>query len=196
MENPTENPVANFESLWQTVHDKYAYFALKNIDWDSVHAHYSPRVNPSMSSEELFSVLDSMLYDLRDGHVNLISPFNLSRNWEWYLRYPENFNYDVIQRHYLRDNYRIAGGMNYTIIDSIGYIYYGSFASSFSSENLNQILRYLKNTKALIVDVRHNGGGSLNQALVLSSALYKRRKGSVDKPGKRQALVRVISAMH
>ncbi len=172
-ENPNDNPQTNFDILWENVRDKYAFFELKNIDWDSVYNHYDPMVNDNTTDEELFTVLDSMLYDLRDGHVNLRSPFNLSRNWNWYLNYPDNFDQDVIERNYLGENYRIAGGLQYTILlpDSIGYIYYGSFSSGFSLENLDEVMSYMKNTRGLIIDVRNNGGGFLSNAFALGQRL-------------------------
>lgn len=175
-ENPGTDPRSNFESLWKTVGDKYAFFELKDIDWDSVYTHYSPQVTPDITDEELFSILDSMLYDLRDGHVNLVSPFNISRNWQWYLDHPDNFDMEVMERFYLGENHRIAGGIRYTIIDSVGYIYYGSFSSGFSNENLDAVMRSLENTRGLIVDVRHNGGGVLNNAFALSRRLVSTEK--------------------
>lgn len=166
-EDPKNDPQSNFDILWQTVNDKYSFFELKNINWDSVYTHYDPMVNSTTSDENLFAIMDSMLFALRDGHVNLISPFNISRNWEWYLKHPANFNYDVVERNYLGANHRIAGGIKYTRIDSVGYMYYGSFSSGFSLDNLKAVTDYFEGTKGVIVDVRDNGGGSLNNALAL-----------------------------
>lgn len=175
-ENPPNTPQGNFDILWQRVNEKYSFFNLKSIDWDSIRLWYEPMLHPEMSDEALFEILDSMLYDLRDGHVNLVSDFNLSRNWQWYLNHPVNFNYDVIERYYLGSDYRIAGGLQYTIIDSIGYIYYGSFSSGFSMEQLQEMTEYLQPTKGVIVDVRDNGGGSLNNAYALASVFATESK--------------------
>jgi hypothetical protein len=174
--NPTNSPQGNFESLYQNVKNKYSFFALKGIDWDSVKTHYQPQVTPNMSDQALFDVLDSMLYDLRDGHVNLISPFDLGRNWQWYLNYPVNFNFDVVERNYLSEGHTIAGGLRYAIIDSIGYVYYGSFSSALTTTGLNAMLEHFKDTKGLIVDVRNNGGGSLSNAYALAQRLIPEKK--------------------
>ena len=168
-DDPGNDPVTNFNILWNTVNDKYSFFELKQIDWDSIYSHYRPLVNVNTSDEDLFNIMDSMLYALEDGHVNLVSPFNVSRNWSWNLDFPVNFNFDVMERNYLKNDHRIAGGLSYTIIDSVGYIYYGSFSSGFSIDNLKAIANYFKNTKGVIVDVRNNGGGFLNNALALTS---------------------------
>ncbi len=175
-ENPENNPQANLDVLWETVREKYSFFNLKNINWDSVYTHYDPMVDNNTSDEELFAIMDSMLYDLRDGHVNLVSPFNLSRNWQWYLGFPVNFNYDVVERNYLGEDHRIAGGIRYTMIDSVGYVYYGSFSNGFTRQNLEAVTDYFKNAKGVIVDVRDNGGGSLNNAFVLAQTFINQTK--------------------
>lgn len=176
-DNPTNDPQSNFDLLWENVRDKYTFFEPKNINWDSVYTHYDPMVDENTTDEELFTVLDNMLYDLRDGHVNLRSPFNLSRNWNWYLNYPDNFNEQLVERNYLGANHRIAGGLRYTILpDSIGYIYYGSFSSGFTLENLDEVMSYMKGTRGLIVDVRNNGGGFLNNAFALGQRLISTEK--------------------
>lgn len=174
--NPTAGARDCFESMWQTVDEKYSYFSEKNITWDSVYAHYDPLVSDGMSDAALFSVLDSMLYDLRDGHVNLVSPFNLSRNWSWYLDFPQNFSYDILERHYLADDYRIAGGIRYRMIDSIGYIYCSSFSSAFTEDHLDEIFTFLAPAKGVIMDVRDNGGGSLGRAFSLARRFTTRQQ--------------------
>ncbi len=178
-EDPSNDPQTNFDILWTTVDEKYSFFDLKNINWDSVRTHYEPMIYPEMSDEELFDIMDSMLYVLRDGHVNLVSPFNVNRNWNWYLDFPVNFNYDIVERNYLKQDHRIAGGIRYTLIDSIGYIYYESFSNGFSLDNLKAVTNYFKNAKGVIVDVRGNGGGSLNNALVLTQVFANESKQAI-----------------
>ena len=67
--------------------------------------------------------------------------------------------------------------MKYTILqpDSIGYIYYGSFASSTSESNLDHVLYALRNCKGIIFDVRNNGGGSLYNAEKIASRFTKEK---------------------
>lgn len=173
-EESNNDPLANYDALWQRLDDRYAYFQLKNINWDSLGTVYRSKLNAQSNDEELFAAMDSLLYALRDGHVNLFAPFNLSRNWEWYLNSPENFNWEVIERNYLGRDHRIAGGLRYKLLsDSIAYIYYGSFSSAFSSQQLDFVLNHFKDAKGLIIDVRNNGGGSLNNAFSLAHRFIK-----------------------
>ena len=91
-EAPAEDAVSIFEEAWTFADQEYSFFSFKGIDWDEVYNRYRPQVQENMSEEALFEVMADMLFELRDGHVNLRSPFNLSRNWEWNLNTPENFN--------------------------------------------------------------------------------------------------------
>ncbi|MDR9373410.1 MAG: S41 family peptidase [Schleiferiaceae bacterium] len=164
-----DSPYHNFDLLWETIDQKYAYLELKDLRWDTVYWHFLPQIDQNMGDEALFAVLDSMLYLLRDGHVNLRSPFDLSRNWQWYLGYPDNFDAELVERQYLGADHRIAGGMRYTFLtDSIGYLRYSSFGTTIEEGQLRAVLRYFKNARGLIVDIRSNGGGSLSNAYRLA----------------------------
>ena len=165
-------PVGNFECLWNTIDRKYCFIDEKDVDWLAVHDHYLPLVRQLNSDDYkgLFDLMDQMLDTLNDGHVNLYSDFDVSLCEKWYEGYPENFDWDIITEHYLTD-YRTAGGLRYTLVDSgkIGYIYYGSFASGFSMNNMYYILTEFKDCWGIILDVRNNGGGSLEYAYKLAS---------------------------
>lgn len=117
-----------------------------------------------MDEKELFSVLAEMLNELRDGHVNLRSLFDRSRNWDWFLDYPANFNETILYRNYLGDDYQITGPLDNQIIDSVLYVYYGSFASAVTEENLNELVTRAEGLKGIFFDIRDNGGGSLGTA--------------------------------
>ena len=81
------NPRGNFEALWKIMDEHYCFFDYKQkelgVDWDEVHERYSRQVDQGMSNAQLFEVLGNMLSELRDGHVNLASSFDLARNWSW-----------------------------------------------------------------------------------------------------------------
>ena len=79
----SNNPQGNFDALWKEIDEHYCFFKYKNIDWDEVGRRYRAQVHPEMSSTELFDVCATMLRELKDGHTNLISSFNVSRYWIW-----------------------------------------------------------------------------------------------------------------
>lgn len=154
-------PQGNFEVLWRIIDEQYCYLDYKQIDWDAIYDKYQPLITPDMSSDGLFEVLGNMLAELKDGHVNLYSASNTARYWDWYLDYPRNYNESIIEQ-YLGRNYRISGGLKYTVLeDNVGYISYTSFSNGVGEGNLDETLSYLAACNGLIIDVRNNGGGNL-----------------------------------
>lgn len=111
------SPQGNFEALWKIIDEQYCFLDYKQIDWDAIHDKYQPLITSNMGNDGLFQVLDSMLAELKDGHVNLYNSSNVARYWDWYLDYPRNFNEGIIERQYLGKTYRIAAGMKYKILD-------------------------------------------------------------------------------
>lgn len=163
------DPHDNFKALWKVIDENYCFFDYKNIDWNAIYRKYSVQITDSMNRFQLFDVLGLMLAELEDGHTNLISTFNVSRFWNWYENYPDNFS-AVVHKHYLGTDYKIAGGLKYRILrDSIGYVYYGSFSSSVGDAHLDEMFLHFKDCKAFIFDVRNNTGGSLTYSERISS---------------------------
>ena len=165
----------NFDALIIIIDKKYCYLDYKNINWDSISNVYQKQVSESLSELAFFDLMGKMLGELKDGHVNLYSSFDRSRYWKWYTDYPANFNEELIKSpRDLGDNYRIAGGLHYAKIanDSVGYIYYESFSSSFSDTNMRYVMTYFKDCKGLIIDVRDNGGGDISNSEQLASYFF------------------------
>ncbi|MEY4933836.1 MAG: hypothetical protein RIS64_195 [Bacteroidota bacterium] len=159
--NPQNTATKCFDLMWQTIDEKYSFFEYKRIDWDSIRRKYRPRVHDTMPQEALFQVLSQMLYELRDGHVNLTTPFDRSRNWSWRDEYFDNFNQNFVYRHYLKQNFRLTNALPNQIIDSIGYVRYGSFGAPISESDLDYVFERFRPLKGMIIDVRDNGGGSM-----------------------------------
>ncbi|MDO5571954.1 MAG: S41 family peptidase [Bacteroidales bacterium] len=164
-----DTPQGNFDACWKILNEKYCFFSFKDIDWNDIYYKYKPQVSSNIKKDSLFNILNNMLKELKDGHVNIYSPFNVGRYWDWFENYPENFNEDI-QKNYIGTNYKIASGMKYIMLpDSIGYIYYSSFSSSISNLGLDYILAYFANTKGIIFDVRNNTGGALTNVEAIAS---------------------------
>ncbi len=157
----TNDPYGNFDALWTALDEHYCFFEYKDIDWDEVGQTYRAQVLSSMSSEELFDVCAEMLKELKDGHTNLISSWDVSRYWIW-EQYPVNYDERIIDEYYLNYNYRQSSGIKYQILsNNIGYMHYGDFSVGIGEGNLDNILAYLAACDGLIIDVRSNGGGYL-----------------------------------
>ena len=170
----TTDPVANVEALWQIIDTKYCYIDDKGIDWSAIHDEYIGKAALLKEDDRLalFDLCAAMLDSLRDGHVNLYSPFDRSYNTAWYDTLPVNFS-SGLQALYLHD-YRIAGGLYYCTIDEgrVGYIYYSSFSDNISAGNLAWIASAFSECRGLIVDVRNNGGGDITNAYRLAAPFF------------------------
>jgi len=160
-----------FESCWQTMDERYCFFEEKGVDWNQVYRLYKPYARDSVkNAQQLLSLLDQMLDTLKDGHVNVYSAFNVARYWKWYEDYPINFDANLVQKYYLKDNYWSAGSFQFTMFkeDSIAYVRYSSFSNTVGSTNLDYVLMASRHAKGLILDIRSNGGGSLTNATELA----------------------------
>lgn len=160
-----------YDACWKTMDERYCFFAEKGIDWEGVNRLYRPLVRDSVKNmQQLFGVLDQMLDTLRDGHVNIYTPFNVARYWKWYEDYPVNFDANLLQKYYLKENYWAAGSFSFTMLkdDSVAYVRYASFANGVGATNLDYTLMALRKAKGLILDIRSNGGGDLTNATALA----------------------------
>jgi len=167
----------NFKALWHIIDTRYCFLDYKNIDWNAVYDKYKPKLSTVSNRFELFDLLSRMLNELEDGHVNLVSDFDVSRNRRIFTDSIRNFYSDIIfSDNYLGENYRSIGGLRYAKIHNgtIGYIYYGSFSNTFSDLHIRNIFDLFSDCVGLIIDVRHNGGGLLSNSERLASYFFER----------------------
>lgn len=175
--DPAEaTPHLVFETMWAAMNENYAFFDLYGVDWDERHA-LSPEPNTELSDEELFEVMQKALTGLDDGHVQLLAGelgyFTPSVAPSWM---PEvelsretltQIAIDTANAALKRSEFApIDYGMR---DDGIGYISIGGMwvdngigqsEISIAKEAFSQISEALKESKALIIDVRYNPGGS------------------------------------
>ena len=169
----SSSPVNVFDYLWDKVDQQYAFFDVKGIDWDSVREVYRPMVNDDMDKEDLFDVCAAMLNTLQDGHTNLISGFNVSRNDSVYYRMyaHRNINTDVVLFNYLTLQYHSTGAFAHNAIRDgrVAYVRYSSFENTISESALKYITDRYKDCDGMILDMRQNGGGSIDNIRMMLS---------------------------
>lgn len=165
----------NFDALWQTLDERYCFFDLKateyGLDWNEVYTRYQPKLAEQKTLWDYFNLLEDVVCELRDGHVNIISSLGTARYGEWFDNYPANFA-DTLERKYLgrTTDYVTTGGLKYRVLaDSIAYVRCPSFDVSFGDGNLHVMMLTLAPCKGMILDIRSNGGGRLTSAEKLAS---------------------------
>lgn len=167
-----------FEACWQTLDEHYCFFEEKGVDWKGVYAKYKPLMRDSIKSQfQLFTVLDEMLDTLRDGHVNLYTPFNVGRYWSWYEDYLPNYDDNLVRNYYLGNKFWVASGIQFGMFgrDSVAYLRYPSFDNGVGDTNLDYVLALIRNANGVIIDIRNNGGGSLNNVTTIASRFASER---------------------
>jgi len=173
----SNTPLHCFDMMSYAVDTHYSLFAEKKVNWEKLTKIYRARVYDSMTQDSLFIVMSGLLAELNDGHVNLFSTTDKSRNWHWKEDFVDNYNEAFVQRQYLKNNFKITGPFYHNFLrDSVGYITYRSFAAPFTTEELDYILQRYRNSPAIIIDIRDNGGGALQNALTLMSPFSKKNK--------------------
>ena len=171
--DPVNSYESNFDILWSILNERYSFFEYKNIDWDASYQSYKSRAISATNEQEFFDILTEMLSELRDGHVNIRSPFDISR-FQQYLDAPSNFNYDLLERNYLEGS-RITGHLLNHEIQGVGYIYYRSFTNPITNFELDTVINRFKNLPGIIIDIRNNEGGNPSNGLKILARIISER---------------------
>lgn len=163
--DPAADGEAMFEQVWRDLDLHYPFFTIKHVNWDSLHAVYGRKVAVATSPGQVADAIGGMLVALRDIHVNLFA------YWTYAYRgsndRPSFFNPYVVRNNYLTDP-RDAPGRTLVygrLGSDVGYIWIGDFDGSSFGPDVDAALAALTGVRALIVDVRANGGGSNRNAL-------------------------------
>ena len=154
----------DFESVWQAADTYYAHFELKGIDWDEVHQRLLPRAQQA-KGHDIDTVLIDLLAELKDQHVwfqaagEKVEPYRTVRS----ARDDGAFSLEVVEAVIGGSLQSAAKGMlRYGMLEgNIGYIYFTNFNKNVKSAFFDA-LESLQNSDGLIVDIRHNRGGSLD----------------------------------
>ncbi len=172
-------PEKNFEALWKTFHERYAFFKLRGVDWQKQHKTYRPKVTKDTTDEQLFTILCDMLKPLKDGHVNLkakgLGAKKKSFNSEDTPRFFKEFNTGKLEKQFgamvlktLKDKgfgeqKEATKLLVYSRNKDYGYLLITEF-EGVSKRNLekglDKALSEMKGIKGLIVDIRLNPGGT------------------------------------
>ncbi len=166
----SKSPTENFEYLWNECDKKYAFFEYKGIDWNERYNYYKSRITDDMSDDALFNEMGAMLNDLRDGHVNLVSSFNVS-NYHFNFNGITNIDERIVSEFYLTKDMNSTGPFLHNFVDNgnIGYIRFKEFSGIVNDDQLDYILKRYENTKGLIFDIRQNGGGAVTDMWTILS---------------------------
>lgn len=159
-------PTEVFDEFWEAVDRRYVCFSNKDVDWDGVYSKYRPQISDRTDEEELFSVLSRMFGEFKDGHTALSSG---TKKWSGYQIDSEiNYSQGVVNQ-YFNSIIRRSGPLQYSIIGEgvVGYIRYASLSDNITDKQVVEVLDYCRNCQGLILDLRENPGGELQNVFTL-----------------------------
>lgn len=193
---PQEDVESVFETFWTIVDENYCFFEEKQVDWDNLYLLNKSKITKDQTPESVLKgIIEDMLQELKDGHVNLYTNEGRSR-FDFTEGYPVNFDWDLLYDNYLRDNntYAREGTFHSALIDSVIYLYISGFGDITvnGKTNLNpvtiadqfdELLNSFPSAKGLIIDVRDNSGGNTdNPDAILSRLITDRTLASYIRP--------------
>ena len=189
-------PEKNFEALWKTFHERYAFFKLRDVDWQKQYKTFRPKVTKDTTEEQLFTILCDMLKPLKDGHVNLKAKGLGSKkkktfNPEDTPRFFKEFNTGKLEKQFgnlvfktLKDKgfgeqKEASQLLVYTRNKDYGYLLITEFegVSNRSLERgLEKVLNEMKGIRGLIVDIRLNPGGTDQYVYQITSRFADKKR--------------------
>jgi len=167
---PGGSNAAIFDAVWHDFDLNYSFFAFKGVNWDSVRTAVRPRAIAATSDDELARVIGGMLMSLHDRHVLLATPTRTISYQSATDLAPVAFNPVLIDDDYLRGTTVTAGGhIVYGMLGpTVGYLRIPSFEGQGWAGEADEALTVLGAARALVIDVRDNGGGTEQLAVQIA----------------------------
>ena len=179
------DPRTDFEVFWRLFDEHYALFEVKGVDWEVVGDIYRSRVTPQTTRAELFAIFEQATDHLNDVHVTVRDEREgrFARSGGRSLGTGEfdvgRFDLALIERSYLDRPMTIGGGgaMRWGRSGDLGYLRVEAFKyATTSAASADEAVSDLADTRAIIIDVRQNGGGSDDIARNLAARFADARR--------------------
>lgn len=183
-------PEKNFEHLWKTLDRNYAIFGPRHVDWQALYKLYRPRVTPQTTDDELFAVMTAMLGHLNDNHVFLRSEkpdrffsagyLNQLLGEGGFAELRKLISQRPVPEKYFKTKLSESEDKVFAYgwaTGEIGYFHLNGFGyPEKTAAIIDSILQFFKDAKALIVDVRRNGGGDDRVGKVIADRFADRKR--------------------
>ena len=167
-EKQKNNNSYNFETLWNTFNEQYSFFKERNINWDSIKSKYKAKFTDKTEPFEFYLLLEKMVLELKDEHSDFEVPDEYDEQWHSLNKKKDTTDYKTLVQHKILEKYLKnvrtfnEGQFYWGLINSeIGYIQLNEMEEIDSLHKItDSIVNDIKDTKACIIDLRFNGGGS------------------------------------
>ncbi len=181
--NPKTDNLSIFDEYVKICREKYGLFEVKELDFDALVDSIRPNITDDLAQKELFNILGYITLRLREGHTKLEDEINRwYKSYNFYDGYPLAYGVVAKRIYYneeLNSTVKYIGKASYegwrlnygrfNEDSTIGFIRVFTFNIELSDAELDTMISYLAGTRGLIVDVRSNFGGYVEQASKLAS---------------------------
>jgi carboxyl-terminal processing protease len=153
------NPLTLFDQVWGDFDLHYSLFVVKQINWDSLRASYRPLAATAVNEFALENIVSAMLSNLHDGHV-LFRGLSVGAPL-----HGNSISPTITYGKYVSLIGDFSDGVSYGRASSgVGYIQISTFEGSDLVADVDSALSVLRGSLAIIIDVRNNDGGLLDNA--------------------------------
>ncbi len=167
-ENQKNNNTYNFETLWTTFNEQYAFFRERNINWDLIKLKYKSKFTDRTEPFQFYLLLEKMVLELKDSHSDFEVPDEFDVQWHNLNKKNNTIDYRTLTQHkilkkYLKNVKKYNDGQIYhgLISNEIGYVQLNSMEEIDDIHAItDSIVNEVRNTKTCIIDLRFNDGGS------------------------------------
>ena len=196
-----QEPIKNFDRLWNEFHDRYAFFEIKSVNWNDVYKKYRPLINEKTTNDRLFTVCNKMLLELKDGHVGLVQydrnkkiirasddgspsillskfPFNRELNPNLYQLFDLTKS-TLIKNGFADFTKSKSKILQYSTSKDYGYLLIQAMEGFKANELvsfIDEAIESFKDKKGVVIDIRINGGGSDNNSHKIASRFVDRTR--------------------
>lgn len=199
-DNQINEPVKNFEKLWNEYNNYYPFFDIKNTNWEKVYQEFRPLINDETTNDSLFIVCCNMIRRLNDRHNSLLDKKNKkSCKTSYPIRlleeFPKNSSLQALLKtidttltqNQFGDMTRVKMEIPYLFGDVIEYTNNGKYGYlrvnlmfGLSNKEWNQVIdnviKSFGNVQGVIIDVRFNSGGYDKYSLQIAGRFVNKKE--------------------
>jgi len=176
----TADPLALFDRVHADVEAKFSFFDRANVDWSALRTVHRDSVRSAGTRGDADRAIGRMVQRLGDYHATLFTPRGTYGAMP--IPYPNHFDANVVQGRYLASSSTTSsrriryGRINSSRGADIGYIAIPDFGGAGWGGEIEQALNALGAARAIIVDIRDNGGGDEGIARDVAARFYDRAR--------------------
>lgn len=173
LDETIDSPTETFDYVWNNLDQRFSLFEINDVNnWEDSYQIFRDKVFETMTDDSLHSVLNDLLWVLKDRHSSIQSPFPYERRF----KYISHFSREALDNNYLK-NKKTLGRLEYSILeDNIAYVYLPTFSKVILEDQVSTLINDISTTDGLIFDIRENGGGNELYAQRLAQAFCDERR--------------------